>query len=128
MDRWHGRHPIPWDFFYSFNDATGQDLNWFWNAWFFSYNYIDLAIENVKTGSRDTRITINNVGGFPIPFDVVVTNADGSTKKYHQTPAVWKANGKRAVITVPAANVQSVKLDNGIFMDATPADNRRDAR
>lgn len=128
MDRWHGRHPIPWDFFYSFNDATGQDLNWFWNAWFFSYNYIDLAIENVKTGSRDTRITINNVGGFPIPFDVVITNADGSTKKYHQTPAVWKANGKRAVITVPAANAQSVKLDNGIFMDATPADNSRDAR
>ncbi|MEO8568355.1 MAG: M1 family metallopeptidase, partial [Ginsengibacter sp.] len=36
MDRWHGKHPIPWDFFYSFNNISGQNLNWFWNAWFFS--------------------------------------------------------------------------------------------
>ncbi|HEY4336942.1 MAG TPA: M1 family metallopeptidase, partial [Puia sp.] len=45
MDRWHGKHPIPWDFFYSFNDASGKDLNWFWKNWFFSYNYLDLAID-----------------------------------------------------------------------------------
>lgn len=128
MDRWHGKHPIPWDFFLSFNAATGQDLNWFWNAWFFSYNYIDLAIGDVKTGSKETSITINNDGGFPIPFDIVVTNADGTTKTIHQTPAAWKANGKQAVITVPVANAQSVKLNNGIFMDATPANNSWSAR
>ncbi|PYO50551.1 MAG: aminopeptidase, partial [Gemmatimonadetes bacterium] len=35
MDRWHGKHPIPWDFFNTFNNVTGQNLNWFWNSWFF---------------------------------------------------------------------------------------------
>ena len=25
MDRWHGKHPIPWDFFNTFNDVTGQE-------------------------------------------------------------------------------------------------------
>ena len=29
MDRWNGKHPAPWDFFYTFNDVSGQDLNWF---------------------------------------------------------------------------------------------------
>ena len=35
MNRWHGKHPIPWDFFYTFNDASGKNLNWFWTNWFF---------------------------------------------------------------------------------------------
>ncbi|MEO6837077.1 MAG: M1 family metallopeptidase, partial [Ginsengibacter sp.] len=35
MDQWHGKHPLPWDFFYSFNTVSGENLNWFWNAWFF---------------------------------------------------------------------------------------------
>ncbi|MEP6712449.1 MAG: M1 family metallopeptidase, partial [Ferruginibacter sp.] len=43
MDRWHGKHPIPWDFFYSFNDVSGKNLNWFWDSWYFSHGYIDLA-------------------------------------------------------------------------------------
>ena len=36
IDRWHGKHPIPWDMFNTFNDVTGQNLNWFWNKWYFT--------------------------------------------------------------------------------------------
>ena len=25
IDRWHGKHPIPWDFFNTFNDVVGQE-------------------------------------------------------------------------------------------------------
>ncbi|HEV2644529.1 MAG TPA: M1 family metallopeptidase, partial [Candidatus Elarobacter sp.] len=25
MDRWHGKHPIPWDFFNTFNDVSGKN-------------------------------------------------------------------------------------------------------
>src|SRR5690606_3828135 len=39
MARWNGKHPLPWDFFNSFNDTLKQDLNWYWNNWFFSNNY-----------------------------------------------------------------------------------------
>jgi hypothetical protein len=120
MDRWHGKHPIPWDFFYSFNDASGRNLNWFWNNWFFSNGYIDLALRQVRSGT----LTIENVGGFDAPFDVIVTYTDGSTKTWHQTPEVW-SSGKRTIeVKVPTTQaVKSVKLDGGIFMDATPKDN-----
>jgi aminopeptidase N len=30
MNRWHGKHPLPWDFFFTFNDVTKKNLNWFW--------------------------------------------------------------------------------------------------
>ncbi len=48
MDRWHGKHPIPWDFFYTFNNVSEKNLNWFWNIWFFSNNYIDMDLSDVK--------------------------------------------------------------------------------
>ena len=88
MDRWHGKHPIPWDYFNSMNSATGQDLNWFFNNWFFTNGYIDLAVAPV-TGPA---ITVQNIGGFAVPFDVAVEYTDGSRETLHQSPAVWQAN------------------------------------
>jgi hypothetical protein len=124
MARWNGKHPIPWDFFNTFNSATGQNLNWFWNSWFFSPNYIDLSVQEVKTAAGTTTLTVQNVGGMPVPFDAVVTYADGTTERFHQTPAVWKKSGKAAVLPLKTKKpVSSVKLEGGIFMDAAPEDN-----
>jgi len=123
MHNWNGKHPIPWDFFNSFNTASGQDLNWFWNNWFFSNNYIDLQLADVKAKSNSVELTILNNGGFAIPFEVVLTLEDGSSKTVHQTPAVWKS-GKRITVNVPVnKKVSAVQLDGVIFMDYTPADN-----
>ena len=67
IDRWHGKHPIPWDFFNSVNDFTGRNLNWFWNSWYFSNNYIDLGITGVAKAGGGYSVTIDNVGGIPAP-------------------------------------------------------------
>ena len=123
MDRWHGKHPIPWDYFNSMNSASGQDLNWFFNNWFFSNGYIDLAVGPVS----GTSVTVNNVGGFAAPFDMQLEFTDGTRETLHHTSAVWSANQQQAVITVPKA-VKSVKLDGGIFMDANEKDNVSAAR
>jgi hypothetical protein len=63
MARWHGKHPIPWDFFYTFNDASGKDLNWFWSNWFFGNNYIDMGIKTALKTGKGYDITIENIGG-----------------------------------------------------------------
>jgi hypothetical protein len=124
MNRWHGKHPIPWDFFYTFNDASGQNLNWFWNSWFFSHNYIDLSLKEVRAANGATTISVHNVGGMPVPFDAVVTYNDGTTERFHQTPAIWQKDGKAATISLKTKKpVTSVKLDGGIYMDAAPKDN-----
>jgi len=136
MDRWHGRHPIPWDFFYSINDASGKDLNWFWTNWFFTNNYLDIAVGNVKEqhsrtngGSSDNTaiIEVRNIGGFAIPFDVELHYADGSTGTTHQTPAVWSKDQRLATITVPTdvgKQLTSLELKTGIYVDAEPSDNK----
>ena len=124
MDRWHGKHPIPWDFFNAFNDAVGKNLNWFWNNWFFSHNYIDLTIASVSKIKSGISVTIRNAGGFAVPFDIRVSYTDGTTETIHETPAIWKADEKQAIIKLAAKKtVLSVKLDGGIFMDAHEEDN-----
>lgn len=124
MDRWNGKHPIPWDFFNTINDASNQDLNWYWNNWFFSNNYIDLAISKVSIKGSNYSIALNNVGGFAIPFDVKVTYADGTKESIHQTPLVWKANQKAITVQFNAKKaVAAILIDGGIYMDATPGDN-----
>ncbi len=123
MATWHGRHPSPWDFFYSFNTTTGRDLDWFWQRWFFANSYIDRRLVGVARTGDGYRLSVRNVGGMPAPFDVVLTFADGSTRRVHQTPAVWKADPDMATFTVPTDRpVRAIRLDGGIWMDATPAD------
>lgn len=124
MNNWNGKHPIPWDYFYSINAGAKQNLNWFWNNWFFSNNYIDLKIDHVQLKNNKTTITIENIGGFAVPFDVVLTTKDGKEKAQHFTPSVWSKNDKTINVVIDnTAALQSVKIDGGIFMDATPADN-----
>jgi len=69
-----------------------------------------------------TNLTVQNIGGFAVPFDVVVEYADGTKATLHQSPAVWQANQRQATIALPKA-AKSVRLDGGIFMDANEKDN-----
>jgi len=124
LNRWHGKHPLPWDFFNTVNNASAKDLNWFWQNWFFSHNHIDLALRGATKSSNGYSLSIRNVGGMAAPFDVVVGYADGTTDRIHETPAVWEKDQKQATVDIPVKKeVQSLKLEGGIFMDANEADN-----
>lgn len=124
MDQWNGKHPIPWDYFYSMNTGSGKNLNWFFNNWFYTNNYIDLKITDIVKKNSNLTVTIENVGGFSIPFDMVITYDDDSVEKKHCTPALWEKNQKQAVISLPVKKkAKSVLLDGGLFMDYTPLDN-----
>ncbi len=124
MSRWNGKHPIPWDFFYTFNDVSGKNLNWFWNNWFFSNNYIDLGISQVNKQKGGYAVSIKNTGGMAAPVNVLVTYEDGTSATLHQTPAIWENNRQEAVVTIDTKKkVTAVTLDGGIFMDADESDN-----
>jgi hypothetical protein len=46
--RWAFRHPTPADFFRTMEDASGEDLDWFWRGWFYSIDATDIAMDTVK--------------------------------------------------------------------------------
>jgi hypothetical protein len=46
--RWAFKHPTPADFFRSMEDASGEDLDWFWRGWFYGIDATDISIDTVK--------------------------------------------------------------------------------
>jgi hypothetical protein len=125
MDRWHGKHPNPWDFFNTFSNVSGKNLNWFWNDWYFSNNYIDLAVASVNKVRNGYSVVIDNIGGMDAPVDIRVKYTDGDSATFHQTPAIWEANQQKATVTIPATRaISSLDLDGGIWMDADTTNNR----
>ncbi len=120
--RWHGKHPSPWDFFYTFNDVSGQNLNWFWNDWFFSRNYIDLAIDKVSKTKTGYSVRLKNIGGMDAPVNLVLHFRDGSHQTIHETPAIWKVDQNDATINIKThKSLKSFDLDSGIWVDANPS-------
>ena len=58
------------------------------------------------------------------PVDVIATYQDGSTEKFHQTPAIWMKDQSQTSITINTKKkVKSITLDGGIFMDADTSNN-----
>ena len=47
-NRWKFKHPTPEDFFRTMEDASAVDLDWFWRGWFYSTDYNDIGIKEVK--------------------------------------------------------------------------------
>ena len=54
-NRWKFRNPTPADFFRTMEDATGIDLDWFWRAWFFTTDHVDISIDKVRWLRADTK-------------------------------------------------------------------------
>ncbi len=48
-ERWKFKHPTPEDFFRTMEDASAIDLDWFWRGWFYSTDYTDIGVKDVKT-------------------------------------------------------------------------------
>ena len=46
--RWMFKHPTPEDFFRTMEDASAVDLDWFWRGWFYTTDYVDIGIKEVK--------------------------------------------------------------------------------
>ncbi len=51
--RWAFKHPQPADLFRTMEDASAEDLDWFWRGWFYGIDPCDIAIDTVKHGVYD---------------------------------------------------------------------------
>ncbi len=106
--RWHGKHPIPYDFFFTFDDVVGENLNWYWKPWFFESGYPDLAIKEVQTFKKGTSIIVQKIGNIPIPAKIVVTYADGKQDSLYQSAKIWE-NGKNEYLFYLESGKNSIK-------------------
>jgi len=51
--RWAFKHPTPADLFRTMNDASAENLDWFWRGWFYGIDPVDISIDSVKHFTPD---------------------------------------------------------------------------
>ncbi|MEI6086609.1 MAG: M1 family metallopeptidase [Bacteroidota bacterium] len=66
--RWAFKHPTPADLFRTMEDASAEDLDWFWRGWFYGIDPCDISIDSVRHGVYDpnmaaTAMTMGGRGG-----------------------------------------------------------------
>jgi len=122
IDRWKGKHPLPYDFFNTFNDVAGQNLSWFWKPWFFEQGVPDLGVKAVKTEGGKVRVCIEKVGLLPVPVSVTVKFKSGKSIELTKPASVWSAGAPEIWLETPGGEeLSSVALGSLYIPDSNPA-------
>jgi len=121
--RWNGKHPMPYDFFFTMNDFAGEDLSWFWIPWYFEFGYTDLGIGDVQTGNG-LDVTVEMIGNQPVPVALKVTFEDESVKEVYETAGVWKNQKKQFKIHIDSDEmIKKIELGNNRIPDVNQENN-----
>ena len=61
--RWAFKHPTPADLFRTLEDASGEDLDWFWRGWFYGTEACDISLDSVKWATLSPENSDPNTAG-----------------------------------------------------------------
>ncbi|WP_083322047.1 M1 family metallopeptidase [Hymenobacter lapidarius] len=94
IKRWAFKHPQPKDFFRTMNEASGEDLTWFWREWVYNNWTLDQAVTTVAYVNQDPAqgalITIENKGQAAMPVTAQVTETNGKTSRVKLPVEIWQ--------------------------------------
>ena len=112
--RWAYRHPTPADFFRTMEDATGEDLSWFWRGWFHTTGTLDQAVDSVavvdSAGVVASRIFLRSAGPLVMPVDLELTGTDGRKERMQLPVEVW-FGGPRYELVLRGKRVAAAAID-----------------
>lgn len=115
INRWAYKHPSPEDFFRSMNDASGEDLNWFWKGWFIKNWKLDQAVTGVKyvdgDPSKGALIRIENKDRMVMPVVVQVKESNGKTGTIKLPVEIWEKSGQFTFNYNSTSLIDTVKID-----------------
>jgi len=121
---WQGKHPTPYDFFYCMNTASGVNLNWFWNNWFFNKGIPDLAIGAVSHTGKKYKIQVQNLGTEAVPVHLTVTYVDGSKELINRNISCWVTGLKTVSLNfVAKKQIKKIVLGTGLDADSDKSNN-----
>jgi hypothetical protein len=99
---WHGKHPMPLDFFNCMNTGAGINMNWFWKNWFFDNGIPDLAITKVTHVASKYKVTVTSIGTKMVPVHLTVFYTDGSKQAVGTSIACWAKGNKTTALSFTA--------------------------
>jgi hypothetical protein len=83
FNTWKFKHPTPNDFIRVMEKTSGMELKWYLSYWINTTKRIDYGIRTVVESEGSTFVTLERVGDFPMPIDLVITLKDGTKEIYY---------------------------------------------
>ena len=122
--RWMFKHPQPADFFRTMEDASGEDLDWFWRGWFDTRHHYDARLVSVAERDGAVVLAVEQVGGLVFPTEAEVTFTDGSTARVG-VPVEGFARDEVVTVRLDAdgRTVASARIDPDGLLPDTDRDN-----
>ena len=124
INRWKGKHPTPYDFFFTMDNLFGEDLSWFWKPWYFEFRSPDLSIAEVIKASDKTTIVIKNPGGLPLPVYVTSYFENGKINKMSKSAYIWRGNTSEVRLEIFSGDpINKIVLGHDNIPDVNPGNN-----
>jgi Aminopeptidase N len=128
IKRWAFKHPTPWDFFHSMDNAAGEDLSWFWNEWFMGTMTLDQSVKAIDyvdgDPSKGSLITIENLGEMALPVTALIKEDDGKTGTVKLPAEIWQRGGTWTFLYQSTSKITLVTLDpDHVLPDLDPENN-----
>ncbi len=128
INRWAFKHPTPWDFFRTMENAAGEDLAWFWRGWFLENWALDQAVKDVKYVSGDPSkgalITIENRDQLVLPAVVAYTESNGKSDTVRLPAEIWQRGATWTFRVNTSSKLTSVVIDPAKGLpDVDPSNN-----
>jgi len=121
MNRWKGKHPLPYDFFNTFDNVSGQDLSWFWKPWFFESGYPDLGIKSV---SDNNEVIVEKVGSIPVTVYLQYETERGKSSLTTLPTSIWSDGRNEVKVNLPPTlKITSITLGNHHIPDVNVDNN-----
>lgn len=135
--RWAFKHPTPADFFRTVENVSGEDLSWFWSAFFYGTDVLDIAVDGVAmrqiAGQSLVEVHLRRATSIAFPVTMRLRFNDESTRDVRLPVEIW-VHGDHYTASIPVSRpVIGVRLwpdpsvpdwnaANDVWGDAPPAD------
>lgn len=129
IKNWAYKHPTPYDFFRTMENAAGEDLSWFWKGFFLNNWRMDQAITAVEPLKTDGKvvaynITVENLDKIPMPIILGIKTSSGKTDIVKLPVDVWMKNKSWTVRYNTTEELVEVNLDpNKVLPDSDATNN-----
>lgn len=127
IEWWAFKHPQPSDFFRTMEDASGQELDWFWRGWFAESMSLDVAVVKVEQdGDGPAIMVLDSIGEMVMPVPMRIIYTDGSTEDRTLPVEIWQVTSRwNAGIKTGGREIESVTIDpHKILPDVDRSNNR----
>lgn len=115
INRWAFKHPTPDDFFRTMENASGENLQWFWRGWFLNDWRLDVAVSDVKYVDNDptkgSLITLDNLGKMAMPVILEIKTKGGKVDRVKLPVEIWERYASWTFKYPSTEEIESVTYD-----------------